>query len=62
MKNILITGAAGFIGFHLAKYYSEQEYNIWILDNLQKNENFLDKDFKKLINLNNVNFINVNSV
>ena len=51
MKNILITGAAGFIGFHLAKYYSEQEYNIWILDNLQKNENFLDKDFKKLINL-----------
>ena len=58
MKNILITGAAGFIGFHLAKYYSEQEYNIWILDNLQKNENFLDKDFKKLINLNNVNFIN----
>ena len=42
MKNILITGAAGFIGFHLAKYYSEQDYNIWTLDNLQKNENFLD--------------------
>lgn len=34
MKNILITGGAGFIGSHLAYFLSKKEYNITILDDL----------------------------
>ena len=32
-KKVLITGGAGFIGFHLARYLSEQGYDITIIDN-----------------------------
>jgi len=34
MKNILITGGAGFIGSRLSKRLLEKEYNIVVLDNL----------------------------
>jgi len=34
MKNILITGAAGFIGFHLAHQFLKQGYHVIGLDNL----------------------------
>ena len=33
-KSILVTGAAGFIGFHLSKRLIELGYNVWGLDNL----------------------------
>mgnify|MGYP001181192424 CR=1 FL=1 len=33
-KNILVTGCAGFIGFHLTKRLSENNYNIIGIDNL----------------------------
>lgn len=33
MKNILVTGGAGFIGFHLSKQLLEQGYRIIIVDN-----------------------------
>ena len=36
MKNILITGGAGFIGSKLALHLLEKGYNITILDNLSK--------------------------
>ncbi|PTI79295.1 NAD-dependent dehydratase, partial [Staphylococcus xylosus] len=32
--NILITGGAGFIGSHLAKFYLDKEYEVYVLDNL----------------------------
>ena len=33
-KNILITGAAGFIGFHLCKKLLESEYSVIGIDNI----------------------------
>jgi dTDP-L-rhamnose 4-epimerase len=36
MKNILITGGAGFIGSNLALVLIEKGYNITVLDNLSK--------------------------
>ena len=55
-KNILITGGAGFIGYHLLKKLSIFN-NVTVLDNLQrgKNDNFL----KELIKLKNVKFFNI---
>lgn len=34
MRNVLITGGAGFIGSNLAKYFVKNQYNVQILDNL----------------------------
>ena len=56
-KNILITGAAGFIGFNLAKKLSEKKFNLTLLDNLSRGKT--DKDFKKLCNKKNINFQNI---
>jgi len=43
-KKVLITGGAGFIGFHLAKSLSDQEYKVTTLDNLStiKNRSYLE--------------------
>lgn len=35
MKNILITGGAGFIGSHLADYFTQANFEVVILDNLK---------------------------
>jgi UDP-glucuronate 4-epimerase len=40
---ILITGAAGFVGYHLAKFLNKQEYLITGIDNLN---NYYDKKLK----------------
>ncbi|MDR0476288.1 MAG: NAD-dependent epimerase/dehydratase family protein, partial [Treponema sp.] len=40
---ILITGAAGFIGYHLTKRLSEEKYNIVCIDNLN---DYYDVDLK----------------
>jgi len=53
---VLITGGAGFIGFHLAKYLSEKDYEITISDNLFRGK--IDYDFQNLIGRRNVEFIN----
>ena len=42
-KNILITGSAGFIGFHLAKKFLENNYNVIGLDGLT---NYYDVELK----------------
>jgi UDP-glucuronate 4-epimerase len=34
MKKILVTGAAGFIGFHLCRRLVNENYNVTGLDNL----------------------------
>mgnify|MGYP006179385373 FL=1 len=35
-KNILITGSAGFIGFHLSKFLLSKNFNIYGIDNYDK--------------------------
>src|SRR5690554_3484292 len=36
MKNILVTGGAGYIGSHIGKKLAEAGYNVIVLDNLSK--------------------------
>ena len=43
MKNILVTGAAGFIGFHLCRVMADREYSITALDNIN---NYYDPELK----------------
>ncbi len=55
MKRILITGAAGFIGSHLADYYLNQNFKVYGIDNL------LTGSYNNLIqNINNKNFTFLN--
>lgn len=44
MKNILITGSAGFIGFNLSQYLLEKNYKVYGIDNLNK---YYSVKFKK---------------
>jgi nucleoside-diphosphate-sugar epimerase len=53
----LITGGAGFIGFHLAKHLANQEYDVTILDNFERGKD--DKEFQELLQKDNVHFIKV---
>lgn len=41
---ILITGSAGFIGFHLSKTLLEKKYQVYGLDNIN---NYYDASLKK---------------
>ena len=55
MKNILITGGAGFIGSRLCEKLYEKGYNITVMDNLStqihgNSESFLYKRIKNNIN------------
>lgn len=56
MKNILITGGAGFVGFHLAKKLSKDN-KVTIIDNFKRPNK--DKDFLDLISSDNVEHINL---
>ena len=61
MKKILVTGVAGFIGYHLAKRLLEKGYELAGLDNLN---NYYDPQLKKdrlaqLINYPNFEFIKI---
>jgi nucleoside-diphosphate-sugar epimerase len=55
MKSILVTGAAGFIGFHLAESLCETSAKITIIDNLSRGK--WDLAFSRLINRENVRYI-----
>ncbi|MDO8667857.1 MAG: GDP-mannose 4,6-dehydratase [bacterium] len=56
MKKILITGGAGFIGYHLAKHLLTNTKNQLVLvDNLQRGK--MDADFKELLKNKRVQFI-----
>ena len=54
-KNIIITGAAGFLGSYFCEFLAKKNYNVIGLDNNQKKVKLLNSKFKKL-NLNNINF------
>ena len=53
-KKFLITGGAGFIGFHLAKKLSSLGHYIDIIDNFSRGK--YDKEFKDFINKKNISF------
>lgn len=55
MPNVLITGGAGFIGYHLSKYLAGKGNDVAICDNLFRGR--YDEDFKKLIEEKNVSYI-----
>lgn len=59
MKRILITGGAGFIGYHLSKYIldSLEEVDLVLVDNLQRGR--ADEDFNKIIEDKRVKFLNL---
>ena len=55
MDKILITGGAGFVGFHLAKKLSNEKNNeVTIIDNFERSRK--DKDFEQLLTKENVYF------
>jgi UDP-glucuronate 4-epimerase len=58
MKNILITGAAGFIGFHLSKKLVSENYNVIGIDNIN---DYYDPNLK-LARLNELNIETSNIV
>lgn len=53
----LITGGAGAIGFQLAKFLSEQDREIYIVDNFIRSER--DIEFQELVSNSNVHEINI---
>lgn len=55
MKKVLITGGAGFTGYHLAKRLAAQGHNITLADNFFRGKR--DKDFEALITLPNVTLV-----
>jgi nucleoside-diphosphate-sugar epimerase len=56
VKKILITGGAGFIGYHLAKHLQEDRQNsITIVDNLQRGK--MDDDLRALLKKERILFV-----
>ena len=55
MKKILITGGAGFIGYHLAKRLASQGHDITLADNFFRGKR--DQDFEALLKLPNIKFV-----
>lgn len=59
MKKVLITGGAGFIGYHLAGYLAKKgNYEIHLIDNLSRGK--IDDDLRQLINKYGIKFIKKN--
>lgn len=65
MKNILITGGAGFIGSHVAEEFAREDWRVTALDNLGRSKLFGDKgksvehNWKFLASIQNVRCIKV---
>lgn len=57
MKKILITGGAGFIGFHLANKLAKRDYKVHVVDNLKRGVE--DFNFKKLCSRPNVSYFKI---
>jgi nucleoside-diphosphate-sugar epimerase len=55
MNKVLVTGGAGFIGFHLSSFLVKHGYKLTILDNFARGVE--DKDFEELISKKNVQFV-----
>jgi len=71
IKNILITGGAGYIGSHVAEYLIKKKFNVFIIDNLStgykklinKKSKFIKKDLKQTKGLRQIILDNkINSI
>jgi len=54
---ILVTGGAGFIGYHLAKSLADDDHEVVICDNLSRGQ--MDAELTELVNQDNVRFCGV---
>jgi nucleoside-diphosphate-sugar epimerase len=59
VRQILITGGAGFVGFHLAKYHAECGNKVIIFDNFFKSDGKKDLEFDLLLQQRNINMFEV---
>ena len=55
MKNILITGGAGFIGTNAVDYFAKKGWNVYLLDNLSRKGS--EQNLKWLQSQENYSFI-----
>ena len=55
---ILITGGAGFIGYHLASKFIKENNNVTLIDNLHKTG--IDNELKILIEEKNIQLLELN--
>ena len=58
MSKIIITGAAGFIGYHLVKKIIKSKYDFILIDNFSRGKK--DKVFNKIIKNKKIKFLNQN--
>ena len=58
MKKIIITGAAGFIGYHLVKKIIKKKYKLILIDNFSRGKK--DKFFKEILKNKKIKFLNQN--
>jgi UDP-glucose 4-epimerase len=58
MKKVLITGGAGFIGFHLTKKFLKEGYKVDLVDNFKRG--VLDFDLKNILKNKNIRLIKSN--
>lgn len=54
---VLITGGAGFIGYHLARRLLSDDHHVDLIDNFSRGAD--DVEFKDLLNHSNVRFFNI---
>ena len=55
MNKILITGAAGFIGFKLTEKLINKENKLYLIDNLSRGK--FDNSFKNILKIETLNFL-----
>lgn len=53
---VLITGGAGFIGYHLARYHQQRGDGVLLIDNLFKSDGRVDEAFERLIESTGVQY------
>ena len=57
MKKVLITGGAGFIGYHLAKNLLTKDYEVHLLDDFSRA--VMDDPLKEILSKKNISLINI---
>ena len=55
MKKVLVTGGAGFIGYHLSKHLAKEGNEVTVVDNLFRGK--MDNELEELIKMENVKYV-----